>query len=75
MFSFTVNIASPISSLIDKLIVEEDKANAGSEMLQSEKIDKLERGENKNTKNDRFDKNLQYRLISSNVKSFYTIYK
>ena len=76
-YNFKCNIESPISVLLEKLTIEEEKINANSDqtLLEKEKEkEKIEKNElNKKDKFERFDKNSQYRIISSNVNFFILI--
>jgi hypothetical protein len=79
-FNFKCNIESPISILLDKLTVVEDEKMGNVEGVETvpeppvlEKAavekEKFEKNEmlGKKEKFERFDKNSQYRIISSNV--------
>lgn len=61
-FNFKCNIESLISILFEKLAIEEEKTNIDQTSLEKEKIEK-----NETNKKEKFDKNSQYRIISSNV--------
>ena len=68
-FNFKCNIESSISILLDKLALEEEKINGEQQSSEKEKNEKIEKNETlKKEKFERFDKNSQYRIISSNVK-------
>lgn len=64
-FNFKCSIESQISVLLEKLTMEEDKINSDGSSNEKEKSEKLESG--KKGKFERFDRNSQYRIISSNV--------
>ena len=65
-FNFKCNIESLISILFEKLAIEEEKTNIDQTSLEKEKIEK-----NETNKKEKFDKNSQYRIISSNVKYYF----
>ena len=71
--NFKCNIDSPINILLEKLAVEEEKINGEQSSLEKEK-EKSEKNETlKKEKFERFDKNYQYRIISSNVNFLFKI--
>lgn len=65
VYNFKCNIENPISILLEKLNIEEEKINCEQNSLEKEKLEKNEI--NKKEKFERFDNNSQYRIISSNV--------
>lgn len=92
-FNFKCSIDSPISILLEKLTIEEEKINGEQENNKEKEKEKIEARENskekekennvfggnsnassgaiiekkKDNKFERFDRNSQYRIISSNV--------
>lgn len=74
IFNMRCNIESPISILLDKLSIDEEKINNEQvvEKADKEKLDKNELL--RKEKFEKFDKNSQYRIISSNVSSIIFVF-